>query len=185
MQDSCRLLDSCHLQGRCQLPQNGYLQDRLPFDSADADWREGLVFCLITLGPGIDETVGELFDKKNSADGYILDYLGSEILFSFSREVSQRIETDVQRLGLFLSPSCHPGSGGSSPELQNCTLAEMNSILAEMKKQGEVPVIVNDHGMLIPEKSMLCTFRVSATAMPWGNRQGCESCDRMGCIYRK
>ena len=148
-----------------------------PLDSASAGC-EHIVLCLVTLGSALDEAVAACFAQKNSADGYLLDRLGSEILFSASYTMNLSVAAKLNEAGFHLSAARYPGD-------DDLDLMHQHLLLREMQKHGDIPVGVNDHAMLTPLKSMLYFFAAAARPFPCDDadsllREGIHRCIRCG-----
>ncbi len=138
---------------------------------------EKLVLCFATLGPGISEAIGLYFESKDYLEGYLLDHLGNEMLFSASEEMNRIIEAEVGKQGYNLTIPFSPGEGLLNLEYQGL-------FLEEMKRQGEIPVRINDHYMLNPEKSILYVFGADPNIPHCDIRHDCSRCTREKCYFR-
>lgn len=138
---------------------------------------EKLVLCFATLGPKISAQIGLYFESRDYLEGYLLDHLGNEMLFSASEEMNRLIEAKVREQGYNLTTPFSPGEGHLELEYQAL-------FLEEMKRRGEIPVSINDHYMLNPEKSILYVFGADPNIAQCDIQHDCSRCTREKCYFR-
>jgi hypothetical protein len=64
-------------------------------------------------------------------------------------------------------------------------LAWQSVFLTALKTQEDIPVTVNDHDVLCPEKSILYVFGAGRQVEPCDIRHDCRRCPRETCYFRK
>jgi cobalamin-dependent methionine synthase I len=123
---------------------------------------EGALFVTlfaVTLGESWDEALDDLADRKEAADAWFLDSIGTSIADRAARLVEDRAATDMARQGLQRTRRYRPGYGDFALESQ----AE----ICELVDAARVGVRVNEAFVLLPRKSI-------SGVVGWRPRGGAE-----------
>jgi len=162
----------------CQLTCLYTLQPRnLSLGIPGLDQCSHLVFCFVSVGPRLGEAVGDFFQKKDYLEGFLLDHLGNEILFNASNQMNEIIAQRLYAQGMIHTSRYSPGEGNLGMEYQAV-------ILEALQRLGEIPVQLNDHYMLSPEKSILYLIGAGEDICGGSIRHDCRRCDRLDCYFR-
>lgn len=137
---------------------------------------EKWVLCLVTCSERMNQTIQQKLDEGEYLEGYLLNDLANEILFNASNQMNCLIRREVQSMGLHLTRRYSPGE----PPLD---LAYQEELLQILGKEQPLPVTLNSHFMLHPEKSMLYLFGAASRPSSLSESLGCAECSSRNCPY--
>lgn len=136
-----------------------------------------LVCCFVGLGPGLNKAIDTYFQQGDYLEGFLLDHLGNEILFNASNDMNALIAQRLYNLGMKHTCRFSPGEGEMGLKYQTF-------IMEALQKVGTVPAKLNDHFMLIPEKSILYVIGAGTEIANGSLKHDCDLCDRLTCYFR-
>lgn len=146
-----------------------------------------LLFCCISLGPELEAQVQRFFEEKETLRAFFLDHLGSAALFAAGSAAAESLAGIAAKNGQALTPAFAPGEGRLPLELQK-------RIWEQLTAAGSLPVRLNRHYVLQPEKTLLSLFGLRPlpagclppslpAASPF--RHDCSRCLKTDCYFRQ
>lgn len=143
----------------------------------EVDDCEMQIVCLVSSSRKLEELLGQMAQRGDYLEGYLLNDLSNELLFQASNQLNRHLSEKYEAEGRFLTEKIFPGQGG-------VPLNRQDTLLRIMKEKEALPVEINDSFMLLPEKSMLYAFGADAKneKRPW--EHDCSWCDRVDCMFR-
>lgn len=146
------------------------------FSASPLDLCGQWVLCLASCSDSINQVIQQKLEEGEYLEGYLLNDLANEILFNASNQMNRQIEKEMQEQGLRLTRRFSPGE----PPMD---LSYQKELLALFEEESDLPVTLNSHYMLKPEKSMLYLFGASADPVSHPVGCECETCDFPNCPY--
>lgn len=129
-----------------------------------------------TLGTGVD-----MLMKKRAvtdmASVVVLQACAAAMLEAYCDQCQTELAEELERENRYLRPRFSPGYGDFGIGYQ----AEILRMLDAAKKIG---LSVTESSMLTPMKSVTAVIGISDTRTPC-HREGCESCEKKDCLYRR
>lgn len=138
---------------------------------------EEIAFAIGTIGPELEQRVGQLFGQGLMAKAHILDAFGSAAVESLAREVERMVRNYAEESGTNVGPRFAPGHGRWSIQWQT---AVFNAVPAQ-----QIGVRLSESCMMIPEKSFSFCFGLGRKVKPTVPRDNCRSCSARDCAYRR
>lgn len=137
---------------------------------------EEVIFMAATLGPGPDRLMNR-YQKLHISKAAVLQATAAAAIESYCNELQSEIADDLSGENLFLRPRFSPGYGDLSLNVQ----ADFLGMLDAAKQAG---IVLSDGGVMIPEKSVTAVIGISRTNESC-HMDGCESCEKINCAYRR
>lgn len=129
-----------------------------------------------TLGIGVDQLLSRT-SKTDMAKTVVLQACAAAFLEEYCDECQDRIQAEVETGGRYLRPRFSPGYGDFSIECQK----ELVRMLDCAKSIG---LTLTESCMMVPSKSVTAVIGAGRAAVKC-HRQGCDSCEKIDCIYRR
>lgn len=134
--------------------------------------REQKVFCVVTLGAGIDQIQEKCSREGALLDAYILDCIGSFLLEKAYQQINMLV---FKESGLFLQDLSFPGS--------DLPITKMQEILQNLtNKLEKLPISCNMACVLTPKKSVVFMAGLGEKRQDCGI---CAMCSRVDCENRR
>jgi hypothetical protein len=168
------LYEVISLEGGCARLSNGSLFP-LPPGKPDSGVR-CLEFCVCTIGPELEKTVGHLTTAGNVSDGLFLDAAGVAFLEALTRKAHRFLRDFAKQRLLHSSYGIRPGCSKMNISAQRQLFDLVDASLIGMK--------LNESCLMIPAKSLsfFTKWTTSKAAEDMGGE--CASCELSNCIYR-
>lgn len=129
-----------------------------------------------TLGVGVDQLLFRT-SKTDMARTVVLQACAAALLEEYCDACQDEIAEEMKKEGRFVRPRFSPGYGDFSIECQRYVIRLLDSAKT-------IGLTVTDSMMMVPSKSV--TAVIGAGTLPIQcHRQGCESCGKKDCIYRR
>ncbi len=129
-----------------------------------------------TLGIGVDQLLSRT-SKTDMAKTVVLQACAAALLEEYCDECQERIRQEMESEGRYLRPRFSPGYGDFPIECQR----DMVRMLDCAKSIG---LTLTESCMMAPSKSVTAVIGAGRAAVRC-HRQGCESCEKIDCIYRR
>ena len=129
-----------------------------------------------TLGIGVDQLLSRT-SKTDMAKTVVLQACAAALLEEYCDECQERIRQEMESEGRYLRPRFSPGYGDFPIECQR----DMVRMLDCAKSIG---LTLTESCMMAPSKSVTAVIGAGRAAVRC-HRQGCESCEKLDCIYRR
>lgn len=129
-----------------------------------------------TLGIGVDQLLSRT-SKTDMAKTVVLQACAAALLEEYCDECQDRIRQEMESEGRYLRPRFSPGYGDFPIECQR----DMVRMLDCAKSIG---LTLTESCMMAPSKSVTAVIGAGRAAVRC-HRQGCESCEKLDCIYRR
>ncbi len=137
-----------------------------------------MLFSLSTIGSGLDPHIRRLGETGDMLMAYLLDAVGIAVLERIGRTVRKAADTEAGAHDWGIGPCISPGSTDGWP-------LEGQAVLFDLLPGGEIGVLLNPQGMLIPPKSLISVIAVGES---FDSRaaSSCRYCSmRFTCHLRK
>lgn len=144
---------------------------------AAADACQMQIVCLVYVSDGGENVIGRE-EEPDILDMYLLDVIGSEMLFRASEQLNAYLWRTFCEKGLFLTAPYFPGDDGIPLEVQK-------GLLEIIKQEEEVEVEIGSGMMLTPEKALLYVFGADRNNKRYVRGHHCRQCGRKDCSFRK
>ena len=129
-----------------------------------------------TLGIAVD-TLIKRAALMDTAKGAVMQAAAAAVIEAYCDEENEKLREEAASEGLFLRPRFSPGYGDLSLDCQR-------DFLNLLKAQKNIGLTVTDSGLMVPIKSVTAIIGISDIFAPC-HRQGCESCSKADCTYRR
>lgn len=129
-----------------------------------------------TLGIGVDQLLSRT-SKTDMAKTVVLQACAAALLEEYCDECQERIRQEMESEGRYLRPRFSPGYGDFPIECQR----DMVRMLDCAKSIG---LTLTESCMMAPSKSVTAVIGAGRAAVRC-HRHGCESCEKLDCIYRR
>ena len=129
-----------------------------------------------TLGIGVDQLLSRT-SKTDMAKTVVLQACAAALLEEYCDECQERIRQEMESEGRYLRPRFIPGYGDFPIECER----DMVRMLDCAKSIG---LTLTESCMMAPSKSVTAVIGAGRAAVRC-HRQGCESCEKLDCIYRR
>ena len=144
---------------------------------AAADACQMQIVCLVYVSDGGENVIGRE-EEPDILDMYLLDVIGSEMLFRASEQLNAYLWRTFCEKRLFLTAPYFPGDDGIPLEVQK-------GLLEIIKQEEEVEVEIGSGMMLTPEKALLYVFGADRNNKRYVRGHHCRQCGRKDCSFRK
>lgn len=135
-----------------------------------------VIMFIATLGPEVDRVLAR-YSRVQVARALVFQAVAAAAIESYCNKCQREIERSLEEEKLFLRTRFSPGYGDVKLEVQKDFLSKIDSV----KKVG---VILNEGGLMIPEKSVSAFMGISSEKTEC-NIDGCEICGNENCAYRR
>lgn len=135
-----------------------------------------LVVCLVTIGPKLEEMVGEYKDAGDLSRALILDSYGSAAAEAAAQAAETIVREKVAESGLKCSSRFSPGYGGWN-------VAEQKWLFAALEGDA-LGVRLTEGCMLVPRKSITFAMTVGDQPVDMRDSEVCEYCGMVNCRFR-
>ena len=152
------------------------LSPTFSFDIPMLDRCEKWIVCLVSCSDRIFSIIQEKMDNDEFLEGYLINDLSNEILFNASLEMNRQISDLMKCESLSLT---HRFSPGEPP----FDLVNQKKLLGLLQEKIDVPITLNSHYMLRPEKSMLYIFGADKGIKQGSIEHNCATCSMRNCNY--
>jgi len=132
------------------------------------------VYCLVSLGEGIDQEVTDKFKDHEYLGGMMLNALADQVLFKASNQLFEYIKEEQE---LYLTNRYEPGNSQVPMEKQKIILDKITEVFP-------VKIVTTEAFMLSPTKSLTYFYGLEETACGLGLDHVCSSCDLVDCERR-
>ena len=129
-----------------------------------------------TLGIGVDQLLSRT-SRTDMGKTVVLQACAAALLEEYCDECQERIRQEMESEGRYLRPRFSPGYGDFPIECQR----DMVRMLDCAKSIG---LTLTESCMMAPSKSVTAVIGAGRAAVRC-HRQGCESCEKLDCIYRR
>ena len=137
-----------------------------------------VIYCLVTIGNGIEAKASEYFAQGCYLEGVILDAIGNDLLFGVSRQVYHRLACEASIRGLGLTRRLTPGEENDFP------LSWQKQIIEHVRNEDLCDVTLTPGGMLRPVKSLAYLYGAAAGVPHDPLDKDCSTCGRIDCRLR-
>lgn len=137
---------------------------------------ERIVYCVCTIGPGLEEEVTRLADEGELLRAVVLDAVGSVAAEAVAEYMDRAIQEMAAREGLKASCRASPGYGDWDVREQRA--------LFELVPAERIGVRLSDRAMMIPRKSVSFAIHIDENPARMRSECSCRNCDRTDCPYR-
>jgi len=145
----------------------------------DTEEKIGQVYCLLTIGPYLENYIKKLYEQGNYLEAMIYNEIGDQLVFQGTEKLFKILEQEIMGIG-FLSHRYEPGTHDVSME-------EMHRVYAKIQEHFDYKcgVGITDQGMLWPVKSIGYYYNImNDKAQIYGDRD-CNNCDQTECKHRE
>ncbi len=138
---------------------------------------DAAVFCLVTIGDGVEKAMDAHAQKGDIVRALMLNVYGSAAAEAAADAANALIREEIEREGLRCSRRFSPGYNGWD-------VAEQRWLLPTLDGEA-LGVTLTDGCMMVPRKSI--TFAVSVGEQPVEMREdnACDGCELINCQYRR
>ncbi len=149
-----------------------------PIGVPEVDTCSQLVICLSSCSEEIMSAIGDLLDRGDFLEGYILNDLVNEILFNASDQMNRQISAQLRTTDCGLTRRFSPGEEELSLEFQT-------RLLEPFRQEPSLDYIqLTESYMLYPEKSMLYLFGADSKNPEISVEHDCSICPNKTCFFR-
>ena len=154
------------------------IPNTLELGSPEMDSCDMLAVCLAGCTDRIVNKVAAMMDEGEFLEGYILNDLANDILFSASDDMNCQLYEELKQQGYHLTSRFTPGENHLALEHQLTFL----NILKE--KDPTLDVSLTEHFMLRPEKAMLYAYGGGKHLPDRSITHDCANGSNVNCFYR-
>lgn len=129
-----------------------------------------------TLGIGVDQLLSRT-SKTDMAKTVVLQACAAALLEEYCDECQDRIRQEMESEGRYLRPRFSPGYGDFPIECQR-------DLVRMLDCAKSIGLTLTESCMMAPSKSVTAVIGAGRAAVGC-HRQGCESCEKLDCIYRR
>lgn len=129
-----------------------------------------------TLGIGVDQLLSRT-SKTDMAKTVVLQACAAALLEEYCDECQDRIRQEMESEGRYLRPRFSPGYGDFPIECQR-------DLVRMLDCAKSIGLTLTESCMMAPSKSVTAVIGAARAAVRC-HRQGCESCEKLDCIYRR
>lgn len=129
-----------------------------------------------TLGIGVDQLLSRT-SKTDMAKTVVLQACAAALLEEYCDECQERIRQEMESEGRYLRPRFSPGYGDFPIECQR-------DLVRMLDCAKSIGLTLTESCMMAPSKSVTAVIGAGRAAVRC-HRQGCESCEKLDCIYRR
>ena len=129
-----------------------------------------------TLGIGVDQLLSRT-SKTDMAKTVVLQACAAALLEEYCDECQDRIRQEMESEGRYLRPRFSPGYGDFPIECQR-------DLVRMLDCAKSIGLTLTESCMMAPSKSVTAVIGAGRAAVRC-HRQGCESCEKIDCIYRR
>ncbi len=129
-----------------------------------------------TLGIGVDQLLSRT-SKTDMAKTVVLQACAAALLEEYCDECQDRIRQEMESEGRYLRPRFSPGYGDFPIECQR-------DLVRMLDCAKSIGLTLTESCMMAPSKSVTAVIGAGRAAVRC-HRQGCESCEKLDCIYRR
>lgn len=129
-----------------------------------------------TLGIGVDQLLFRT-SKTDMAKTVVLQACAAALLEEYCDECQDRIRQEMESEGRYLRPRFSPGYGDFPIECQR-------DLVRMLDCAKSIGLTLTESCMMAPSKSVTAVIGAGRAAVRC-HRQGCESCEKLDCIYRR
>lgn len=168
-----QLAEKVHAECRYTFPEKPFF-----VGAASADNAERQILCGVTLGAEASAAAGDAMEHGDYMEGYVLNALTDELLFSVSEALSRAVAAQMKEAGFGLSPGLFPGS--------EIPLSLQKEFLDYFHREDVFTGVSLTGGlMLCPEKSMLYLFGADRSYPFTDGVHDCSQCEHSEtCLFR-
>ena len=149
-----------------------------PVNIPEVDSCSHQVVCLSACLDQITQAIGNLLEKGDYLEGYLLNDLTNEILFNGSDQMNRQIAADLAKMDCRLTQRFSPGEGEMDLHYQA-------SLLQCFREDQRLDFVkLTDSFMLAPEKSMLYIFGADRRNPGVSVEHDCSICPNKTCFFR-
>ena len=129
-----------------------------------------------TLGIGVDQLLSRT-SKTDMAKTVVTQACAAALLEKYCDECQERIRQEMELEGRYLRPRFSPGYGDFPIECQR-------DLIRVLDCARSIGLTLTEGCMMAPSKSVTAVIGAGRTVIRC-HRQGCESCEKIDCIYRR
>lgn len=135
--------------------------------------------CLFSSDDEIGRISRDMMTSGEYLKGYVLYEAAADAFFDASSRFGKSVREELEKSGKFIAGRYSPGDGKIGLESQQ-------KILESLKTTENVKTIVNEQGMLVPERSLLYIYGLSNNKpdSECGEENQCGICENKVCQYR-
>lgn len=129
-----------------------------------------------TLGPETDRLLRK-YALVDMAKAVVIQACAAAMLEEYLDDRQDKMKEELQTEGWYLRPRFSPGYG-------DFDIRHQKLLLRMLESEKKIGLMATGSCMLIPTKSVTAVIGLSRTNISC-HRQGCESCEKSDCIYRR
>ena len=129
-----------------------------------------------TLGAGVDMLLRR-YSLTDMARVVVLQACAAALLEEYLDECQEELRLEQEAQGLYLRPRFSPGYGDFPIECQR-------DLIRVLDCARSIGLTLTEGCMMAPSKSVTAVIGAGRTVIRC-HRQGCESCEKIDCIYRR
>jgi len=154
------------------------IPNTLELDSPEMDSCDLLAVCLASCTDRIVNKIARMMEEGDFLEGYILNDLANDILFSASDDMNCQLYEEMKAMGYHLTSRFTPGEN-------HLALEHQRTFLNVLKKRcPELPIQLTESYMLHPEKAMLYAYGGGKHLPDRSITHDCANCSNTNCFYR-
>jgi hypothetical protein len=138
---------------------------------------DGVVLCLVTIGPALEEAVDAHHRAGELSRSLVLNAYGSAAVEAAADAANERIRRDVERQELRCSRRFSPGYGSWDVSEQRWILEALDA--------DRLGITLTEGCMMVPRKSMTFAVNTGTNPMEARHDNACDSCGLTTCNYRR
>lgn len=136
----------------------------------------GVVMFAATLGTGVDMLL-KRYGKLQMSKAVVIQAAAAAMLEDYCDEINEEIQMVYEKKMRFLRPRFSPGYGDFPIECQR-------DLIRVLDCARSIGLTLTEGCMMAPSKSVTAVIGAGRTVIRC-HRQGCESCEKIDCIYRR
>lgn len=137
-----------------------------------------ILYCIITLGNAVTESIDEIFKKGRFFEGVLLDAMASSLLFEYNSQMYSYLFDWAQSEGLGITCRIAPGDGEIPIEYQRDIVERI-----ETSKNHGISVVKGY--ALNPSKSMSYIHGADKELERIKRLHSCKECSNLNCCIRE
>ncbi len=137
---------------------------------------ESVYFMAATLGNGIDRILSR-YTRLWISKAAVFQAVAAAAIEGYCNDCQNELSAKLAGSGLYLRPRFSPGYGDLPLSVQQDFLGVLNA-------SRTVGIVLSPGGVMIPEKSVTAVMGVGRDNTRC-HIEGCESCSRTDCAYRR
>ncbi len=137
---------------------------------------EAVILFAATLGTRVDQLL-QRYGKLQVSKAVVMQAVSVAMLETYCDQKNEELRIQYRQQGQYLRPRFSPGYGDFPLECQT-------QIAAALELNKRIGITLTDSLLMAPSKSVTAVIGISGTEADC-SRQGCVSCQKTECEYRK